>query len=371
MVRDQSAGGENSAENPRSGDNRDNPLFQPQRESAGSVTLARFAYQYDWALYEFLELYQRGEASIVFMEFHEDVVFSNSLEPDAASFIFCQVKAGGKSSYTAKSLTKRLKEKPSVLAKMFSSISDKSIEARVKKVRLVATAGFSLNLTMSGFRLEEIPWSSVGPEDAAHIAVALRSELGADVSIDKLHFHEPELANRRHDLTVMGLIAKLISERNPKDGGDSRAIYLLLNDELRRKGSVEWDYASWDNLVERKGLTGDRVEALFSQFCSTRSIEELISDVEELAKELAISALERRRIRDAAREFALGTLAGGSLGHIQAQRAIKECLSARQDNALTRVELECLAEAAPQIVRDTLPNEATIRAAYLIEYLRG
>ncbi|VVE36960.1 hypothetical protein PPN31114_03956 [Pandoraea pneumonica] len=362
-----------------------NPLFQPQREFAGAVTFDRFGYQYDWALYEFLELYRRGQAHVVFMEFHEDVVFSSSSEPETASFVFCQVKAGGKSSYTAKSLTKLPKsqqpnsktssltaDKQSVLAKLFSSLSTKQIDERVEKVRLIATAGFSLKLSSTGFRLEEFAWTHLDSVDAEHIRQALRTELGSDVSIDKLHFCQPLLAPQQHDLTVMGLIATLISERSPKDGGNSREIYLLLNDELRRKGAVAWDYADWDELVRKKGLTGSRVEALFAQFCSSRSVDELISDVGELARELAMTTLERRRIRQAARDYELSVLAGGSIGQIQAQRAIREHLNTTlKTQPISLTNLHLLVSTAPQIVKDVLPDIVSIQAAYLIEHLRA
>ncbi len=58
-----------------------NPLYVSQREKAGAATFDRFNFQYDWALYEFLEQHKRNQVSIVFVEFHEDVVFSSSLMP--------------------------------------------------------------------------------------------------------------------------------------------------------------------------------------------------------------------------------------------------------------------------------------------------
>lgn len=349
-----------------------NPLYRPQREKAGAVTHDRFEFQYNWALFEFLELHKHKKASIVFVELHEDVVFSNSVSAEDASFVFCQVKAGNGSAYTAKSLVRRVKkDKSSVLGKMFTSIADKAIDERVEKVRLVATSGFSLDLADEGFHLEEIPWSAISTETASKIKAALKLELESDFSIEKLHFHEPKLANLQHDLTVVGLIAKLISERVPQEGGNCHAIYLALQDELRRKGAVTWDYSDWDSLVKNKGLTAQRVDALFEQFSSSKSSDQLLDDFDEQTKELGYLTRERRLLRQAARAYVLDTIAGGSLAHVQAQRAICEHLSADFPSELSLAVATALIRAAPPLARDALFDDTSLTAAYLIEYLRA
>lgn len=248
-----------------SGTPASNPLYVSQREKAGAATFDRFNFQYDWALYEFLEQHKLNQVSIVFVEFHEDVVFSSSLDAADARFVFCQVKAGASANFNKKSLVKRIKQKPSVLGKMFTSVGDKKIAARVDKVRLVATGGFKLELAEKGFQLEEIPWDALHQETANEISAALAAELGTDCALEKLHFHKPQLPELQHRRAVIGLIADLISERVPNGGGDCQAIYHVLQDELRRKGVHTWDYSDWESLVRNKGLTGQRVDALFEQ----------------------------------------------------------------------------------------------------------
>jgi len=282
------------------------------------------------------------------------------------------VKAGNTAAYTAKSLVRRAKPgKPSVLGKMFAAVADKNIGGRVEKLRLVATAGFRLDFAEKGFSLEEIPWSAIASASAEQIRNALKSELGDDVDLEKLHFHEPQIDNRLHDLTVLGLIANLIGERFPRDGGDSRAIYLALHDELRRKGKVTWDYSDWDQLVQHKGLTSQRVDALFEQFTNSKALDELLSDFEDQAKELQLPTRERRRLRQAARTYVLDTLAGGSLAHVQAQAAICRHLSPVMSAPLTPAALGDLVSNSPAEVRDSLLDDLGLTAAYLIEYLRA
>ncbi|MFM0255788.1 dsDNA nuclease domain-containing protein [Paraburkholderia sediminicola] len=348
-----------------------NPLYAPQREKAGAATFDRFNFQYDWALYEFLERHKHNQASIVFVEFHEDVVFSSSLDADEARFVFCQVKTGASANFNKKSLVKRIKQKPSVLGKMFTSIGSKEIDARVDKVRLVATGGFKLELAEKGFSLEEIPWDALTPETASEIGEALAAELGADCALEKLHFHKPQLGELQHRRTVIGLIADLISERVPDEGGNCQALYLVLQDELRRKGVVTWDYSDWESLVRDKGLTGQRVEALFEQFASSATVDELLSDFDYATAQLQYESRERRKIRQSARTYVLNTLDGGSLSHLQVRASISKHLSAGFPLRLTSELLTELVAACPAVAREHLVDESSLAAAYIIEYLRA
>nr|WP_284507774.1 dsDNA nuclease domain-containing protein [Caballeronia sp. GACF4] len=347
-----------------------NPLFSPQRETAGAVTAERFSYQYDWALHEFLELHHRGEASIVFVELHEDVVFGTSLDVEETSFIFCQVKAGGKNGYSSHALIKRSGAKNSVLGKMLSSIAVKDIAERVQKLGLVATRGFSLKLKTSGFRLEEIPFSELEDKTADSIRTSLQTELNADVPVEKLHFREPSLDTRSTRRAVIGLISDLLTERNPNQHSNSTQIYVVLTDELRRKGEHAWDYSDWDQLVMRKGLTADRVEALFAQYSSTASTDELINDFNSQVRELGFLTRDVKRLRERARTYLLNTLAGGALVQVQVRDSIREHLSTLEE-VLCRQTLESLINTCAPVVTEHLRDSESRVAAYIIEYLRS
>ncbi|MCF1365224.1 DUF4297 domain-containing protein [Burkholderia cenocepacia] len=348
-----------------------NPLYVSQREKAGAATFDRFNFQYDWALYEFLEQHKLNQVSIVFVEFHEDVVFSSSLDAADARFVFCQVKAGASANFNKKSLVKRIKQKPSVLGKMFTSVGDKKIAARVDKVRLVATGGFKLELAEKGFQLEEIPWDALHQETANEISAALAAELGTDCALEKLHFHKPQLPELQHRRAVIGLIADLISERVPNGGGDCQAIYHVLQDELRRKGVHTWDYSDWESLVRNKGLTGQRVDALFEQFASSATVDDLLSDFEYATAQLQYEPRERRKLRQSARTYVLNTLDGGSLAHLQVRAAVSKHLQADFPLRLTTDLLTSLVAASPDVVREHLVDETSLAAAYIIEYLRA
>jgi hypothetical protein len=144
----------------------------------------------------------------------------------------------------------------------------------------------------------------------------------------------------------------------------------VLTDELRRKGAIAWDYSDWDQLVAQKGLTADRVEALFAQYSSTASTDELINDFDSQARELGFLTRDVKRLRERARTYLLNTLAGGALVQVQVRDSIREHLSTLE-GAMCRQNLESLVNGCAPVVTEHLRDQDGRVAAYLIEYLRS
>ena len=71
---------------------KQNPLAKSQREKIGADTFADYLYQYHWALYRAVQEHGKEKEYAIFIELHEDVVVANSLDGDAATFEFNQVK---------------------------------------------------------------------------------------------------------------------------------------------------------------------------------------------------------------------------------------------------------------------------------------
>lgn len=86
-----------------------NPLLAAQRETSGASTFEKYDYQYHWALFRALDEYSKGHEFVIFLELHEDVVVSSSLNSERAMFEFNQVKNIGGNAYTSKKITYRPK----------------------------------------------------------------------------------------------------------------------------------------------------------------------------------------------------------------------------------------------------------------------
>ena len=71
---------------------KNNPLFDSQREKSGAKTFDKYTFQYHWALYRIISEHENSNEYAVIIELHEDVVISNSLNVSKATFEFNQVK---------------------------------------------------------------------------------------------------------------------------------------------------------------------------------------------------------------------------------------------------------------------------------------
>jgi len=143
----------------------------------------------------------------------------------------------------------------------------------------------------------------------------------------------------------------------------------VLSDELRRKGQIAWDYSDWNQLIERKGLTGERIDALFRQYSSMESTSELLSDFERQAAELGFLTRDIRRLRESARTYVLNGIAGGALIQVQISAAIRTHLDSLNEG-LRRSTLDYLLANCPIAVAEHFSEADTRTAAYIIEYLR-
>ncbi len=73
-------------------DTSDNPLSEPQRESAGAQSYDRFEYQYHWALCKAFSSYKESNDFAIFMEYHEDVVYANSIDKIKLNLLSIKLK---------------------------------------------------------------------------------------------------------------------------------------------------------------------------------------------------------------------------------------------------------------------------------------
>ena len=64
----------------------ENPLAVPQREISGAQTFEKYEYQYHWALCRVIDEHSKLSEYALFMEYHEDVVLSDSLNCKKANF---------------------------------------------------------------------------------------------------------------------------------------------------------------------------------------------------------------------------------------------------------------------------------------------
>ncbi len=274
-----------------------NPLAEVQRESAGASTFGKYNFQFHWALCEIIEKHKKNQEYALLIEYQEDVVIANSLEPNNAQFEFYQVK-NQIAKYTSASLTKRDKGKNnklknSVLGKLLSSCVNTSYENRVVKIGLVSSSGFSLNIDKD-LKLDVIKIGDLAKDDLASLTKDITDELGISVLPEHLQFIVPEIQLKNQEDYVLSRFAYLVDAIFPGALCNPVNIYRSIVDEMGRIGRIEYDYKDWIRLIDKKSLTSTDVNKVITQYTSHPCIDDLKSNFDDLATDLGWRSKKKR-----------------------------------------------------------------------------
>lgn len=275
----------------------DNPLAVGQREKSGAVTFEKYEYQYHWALCRVIDEHSKSNDYALFMEYHEDVVLSDSLDKQKAKFEFNQIKNIGSPKYNIPNLTKRTKSKNSVLGKLILSVNNKPYCHKITTINLVASCGFHIDQIDNALKLEIISVCDLSPKSIKDIKNALKKELGNDLIPPNLKFVVPKFHIKGQQEYAIAKIAELVNELFPNSHCNSGNIYRILIDELHRKGIVFYDYTKWDDLLIQKALTSKKVENTILTHTSLRQNDQLLEDLNQISIELGFNYLEKKSLK--------------------------------------------------------------------------
>lgn len=272
----------------------DNPLAAPQRETSGARTFAKYQYQYHWALCRIIDAQKQRREYALFMELHEDVILSDSLDAEAAQFEFSQVKNVGKPRYTLKALTKKKASGESILGKLVSSAASKPFSHRVSKISLVASCGFKLANIENALNLEVISVGDLERDALSQLSTALQEEVGSECP-ECLEFVVPDLGVANQQDATIGRVARLVTELFPDAHCNPNYIYRSLIDDLYRKGTVEYDFKDWDDLLARKALTSEQVSRTISSYVQAGD-RRIRDDASNIARALGLNYMQSKRL---------------------------------------------------------------------------
>lgn len=273
-----------------------NPLYDSQREKSGSETFQKYSYQYHWALYRVLVDHEKQNEFAVFVELHEDVVVSDSLDSDKATFEFNQVKTN-KSAFNTYQLVQNKKNGKSVLGKLISSGLEKPFSSKINTLNLVALNKFSLELKDESISLDKIRIEDLSTKQLKELEDEIKKELSIDSLPSNIQFIIPDLSENNFQNDVIASIAKLISNLFPGSYCNAVEIYRLLIDEVNRKGTVTYDFTKWDELLSKKALTSITVTTVINQFTNLKDEAKIESEFNNICNELGLKSIESRKMK--------------------------------------------------------------------------
>lgn len=346
---------------------KDNPLFVPQRENAGSKTYEKYQYQYHWALYRIIEEHKKEKEYAVFVECHEDVVLADSLNSDLAKFEFNQVKAQNL-PITTNSLIK-LKNEKSVLGKLIGNSA--KFSSRLSSINLISASGFKFKLKDKYVSLQKIGVEDILTEDYSKMLEAIKQELEIDSFPSDLYFVVPELSQTGFQNNLIGAIASLIEDLFPQSNTKAPTIYRLLMDELNKKGVVFYDYKDWDVFLDKKALTFKTVTDVINQFTNVKDDAAIISFFNSIAGEMGLNIIQRDNLRKSFnryRQQRVGRISSRQIDITSEMlNLLEECVSNGEENIskLIQVVLSNISESTKRFFL----NENDIHGAIIFEYI--
>ncbi|PKK34683.1 hypothetical protein BWI96_20875 [Siphonobacter sp. SORGH_AS_0500] len=281
----------------------DNPLFEPQREKMGSISLGRFDYQYHWAIDKIIELHYKGEEYIIFMETHEDVVLADSIDPKKVKFDFNQVKATEKEFTEHKLIKIEEKDKNSVLGKMFISSSKPKFRKLIRNINLVSASGFKIRTLDPELKLTCINTCHLTDNVIDYFIKALNSELQLDKLPDNLGFINSTLPITSSESTVVGNLSRMIENVYPKYSYKSHSIFASLAIELHRKGTDIRDYPKWKEFVFHKGVTFTTVDQLIKSLIVSEEETSIMEDFDLLVVDFEFKGMKAVKFKNAFRNY--------------------------------------------------------------------
>jgi len=351
----------------------ENPLFDSQREKAGSQTKDKYRYQYHWALYKVLTEHISRKEYAVFVEFHEDVVISDSLNSTKAEFELNQVKTTSKNmSHNELVKLKNKTKGTSVLSKLISNVLDKPYASKIKNLNLVSLYPFTLELSKAGLKLDKIRLDDLSESQLQKLEAAIENELGVDTKLPKnLQFIVSDLSEKNYQNDVIASISKLITEVHPGSYYNPIDIYRILIDEINNKGVVTYDFAKWDELLSKKALTSVTINKVINDFTNIRDEAKLHAEFNEIAIELGFGTIIRKKLKTSFDRYRLARLGNNSVLQLEITNAIVELINNEIKSGESDIKrlIDNVIDNLDKKHKESFSNNEDLTGAIICEYI--
>lgn len=300
------------------------------------------------------------------VEHHEDVVLvkpAQVADPKSAKFFFHQVKNVAGKAWTAKNLIRRTKAKAtlknSVLGKLVQGTHGQPFSAQLDSILIVATCGFSLPQIKPDQQYQELGHADLTPQVQKQLRDAMETELGHPVDLTSLRLLKPKLG-ADYVAGVVLAIVDLVAAKMPGTMSSPRYIYQNLIDELHRRGVIQYDYQSWENLIQEKALSGIDVEKTLQIHSAVPQGDRIGTHISEVGEKLGLSLSARIRLPDAASAYYRRRTFTNSLDQLRVNGEIEAVVSANWN----LVEDEKLQEFSNAIKEALSPDSAKYIASF-------
>lgn len=347
----------------------ENILFEPQREKAGAETFQKYSYQYHWALYRVLSEHEESKEYAVFVELHEDVIVSNSLDVEKAKFEFNQVKTVDYKFSPTKLLTK--KNGKSVLGKLISSGLEKKFSSKINFLNLVSLNNFSLELKDDKLTLDKIRLEDLSENQFKFLENAIKKELSIDSLPTNIQFIVPNLTESKHQDELIACISKIITSIYPESRYNSVSIYQVLIDEIYRKGQLKYDFSKWDELLTKKALTSITVKKVITDFTNIKDEGKIDIEFSSLCEEMNLTSIQAKKLKRPFNRYRRNRISNTSTNQIDITKKILNVIEKNMNDGVIKIEqlINNAINELPEKLKANFTTNDELKAAILCEFI--
>lgn len=289
------------------------------RESTGSLSTNRFAFQHTWALCHLLRLHESDQEYVLILEYHDDIiVLDDEVDPQCVEFF--QVKTRKGNHWTKKKListpttndseAKMERCKPrSILGKLLDHC--RYFPQQVKSLNIVSNVTFKIPLADAPKSLdrERFSLTDLADEPLHIVKEAIRKELG-EVSLpwDKVYFITTGISITEHEKYGVGELAEFLEHRHPGGRSAVQPLFRTLCGELVRRARNEWHPVSFEELCQKKGISRTDLESFLHVADSQSDLEMQFQPVETQLTMEGITYREVKHLEIAWRRYEINRM---------------------------------------------------------------
>ena len=347
-----------------------NPLFDSQREKAGSLTINKYIFQYHWALYKIITDHQDLSEYAVFVELHEDVIICNSLDVSTAKFDFNQVKTTS-ITFNTNQLLKKKKNANSILGKLIKSGYEKPFTNSLDKINLVSVNDYGLKLKKEGTKLKVIRKVDLSDNQLSELEVELKKEIDIIGLPENIQFVVTNLPEDNYQNVTIGAISTLIHSLYPNSYTDANNIYTTLIDELLRKGKETYDFALWDEVLKNKAVTSIQVGNVIAQFTNIKDETSIDAIFYDICKELKLNVIHSKQLRQQFNRYRIQRLSNRSTLQLDTTKNITKLIDENITKDIVEIEklIENVRASLPATILKQFPSDLEIKSAIICEFI--
>ncbi|OED63734.1 dsDNA nuclease domain-containing protein [Vibrio cyclitrophicus] len=282
-------------------------------EISGSLTFAKYWYQYNWALIKFLEESESNDDCSLSIECHEDVMIIDNDDPKTSKVELYQVKERSLSAnYTASSLaySSASETTKSVISKLVKNLDKPHLKDRIKRLALVSATPFNLDIdgNAKSEELYSFSWEQIKKADKDILLASLKKDLGKDEVPLFIEFikgsegHTEEV----HSSIAFKKMCEYIEDLLPNMAHKPKVVFELLRSQLIKIGTDTKRYSLWSDFTKNKTISANQLNTMINKRSvpmSSNAFDDLWRDVKQENYVKSLKFTDQAKLKKEAKSY--------------------------------------------------------------------